>query len=65
MHIFFAFDFSSLVVKKGLGVRVMTSNTTFNNISVILWRFFSLVEETGVSRRNLPTCRKSLTNFIT
>ena len=40
MHIFFAFYFSSLVVKKGLGVRVMASNITFNNISVILWRFF-------------------------
>jgi hypothetical protein len=36
----------------------MVFNTTFNNISAIL------VEETGVPGVNLPTCRKSLTNFI-
>jgi len=29
-----------------LGVRVMVFNTTFNNISVILWRSILLVEET-------------------
>ena len=36
----------------GLGVRVMVFNTTFNNISVIMWQSVLLVEETGVSREN-------------
>ena len=40
----------------------MVFNATFNNISVILWRSVLLVEEAG---KKLPTCRKSLTNFIT
>jgi hypothetical protein len=31
---------------------VMLFNTTFNNISVILWRSVLLVEETGVPREN-------------
>jgi hypothetical protein len=46
-------------------VRVMVFNVTFNNISVISWRSVLLVEETGVPRKKSPTCRKSLTNFIT
>jgi hypothetical protein len=29
--------------------RVMVFNATFNNISVILWRSVSLVEESGVT----------------
>jgi len=56
-------------------------NATFNNISVISWRSVLLVEETGYpektadlsaqvtdklyTRRKPPTCRKSLTKFIT
>jgi len=40
----------------------MVFNATFNNISVISWQSVSLVEET---RRKLPNCRKSRTNFIT
>ena len=43
----------------------MVFNATFNNIAVISWRSVLLVEETGVSREKPPTCRKSLTNFIT
>ena len=39
----------------------MVFNATFNNISVISWRQFCWWR----SRRKLPTCRKSLTNFIT
>ena len=35
-----------------LWVRVMVFNTTFNNISVILWRSVLLVEETGVPGEN-------------
>jgi hypothetical protein len=37
-----------------VGVRVMVSNTTFNNISVtcISWRTDLLVEETGVPSEN-------------
>jgi hypothetical protein len=33
-------------------VRVMVLNTTFNNISVISWRWVLLVEETGVPGEN-------------
>ena len=46
-------------------VKVMVFNATFNNISAISWRSVLLVEEAGVPRENNPTCRKSLTNFIT
>ena len=31
---------------------VMVFNATFNNISVISWRYVLLVEETGVSKEN-------------
>jgi len=31
---------------------VMVFNTTFNNVSVILWRSVLLVEETGVPGEN-------------
>jgi len=33
-------------------VRVMVFNTTFNKISVMLWRSVLLMEETGVYREN-------------
>ena len=36
-------------------VRVMVSNTTFNNISVISWRSVLLMEETRVPRENHRT----------
>jgi hypothetical protein len=39
---------------------------TFNNISVISWRSIVLVEVTrGRGGNHRPTCRTSLTNFIT
>jgi hypothetical protein len=41
--IFFVFHF--IMVFKGLEVRVMVFNATFNNISVILWQSVLLVEE--------------------
>ena len=40
-------------------------NATFNNISAISWRSVLLGEETGGLAEKPPTCRKSLTNFIT
>jgi hypothetical protein len=43
----------------------MVVNATINNISVIFWLSVLLMEETTEPRENLPTCRKSLTNFIT
>jgi hypothetical protein len=43
-------------------VWLIVFNTTFNNISVLLWWSVVLVEE---NRRKPPTCRKSLTNFTT
>jgi hypothetical protein len=43
----------------------MGLSATFNNISaVISWRSVLLVEETVLGEKP-PTCRKSLTNFIT
>jgi hypothetical protein len=35
------------------------------NISATSWRSVLLLEEIGVPRKKPPTCRKSLTNFIT
>jgi hypothetical protein len=40
-------------------------NATFNNISVISLRSVLLVEETGGPGEQPPTCRTSLTNYIT
>ena len=40
----------------------MVFNATFNNISVISWQSVFIG---GGNRRKPPTCRKSLTNFIT
>jgi hypothetical protein len=37
-------------MRRGLGVMVF--NTTFNNISVISWRLYLLVEETGEPGEN-------------
>ena len=47
------------------GFRVMVFNATINNISAISWRSVLLVEETRVPGEKPPTCRKSLTDFIT
>jgi hypothetical protein len=41
-----------MIANTSIGVRVMVSNTTFNNISVILWWSFLLVEESGIPREN-------------
>jgi len=42
----------------------MVLKATFKNIfSVILWRSALLVEETRVTGKTPPTCRKSLTNY--
>jgi hypothetical protein len=41
----------------------MVLNATSNNISVISWLLVLLVGETGGNYT--PTCRKSLTKFIT
>jgi hypothetical protein len=42
----------------------MVFNATVNNISVNIVAAVLLMEETGVPGEKLPTCRKSLTNFI-
>ena len=52
----------SIILKSPLSKFVVK---TLSNISVILWRSVLLMEETSVPRENLPTCRRSLTNFIT
>ena len=46
---------------KGVKVRIIVFNTTFNNISVILWQSLLMVEKTGVPR-DLP---RVTDNFIT
>jgi len=50
-----------------LGVEgtVITFNATFNDISVISWRSVFIGERNQSTRRKPPTCRQSLTNFIT
>jgi len=48
-------------VDYGFSVREMVYNTTFNNLC-----YFVVVSFIGEgNRRKPPTCRKSLTNFIT
>jgi hypothetical protein len=42
---------SSYLLNGNYRVRVMVFNTTFNNISVILWRSVLFVEETGENHR--------------
>jgi len=37
---------------KGIWVRIMVFNATFNNILIIPWRSALFVEETGVPREN-------------
>jgi hypothetical protein len=41
-----------MIANTSIGVRVMVSNATFNNISVISWWSFLLVEESGIPREN-------------
>jgi hypothetical protein len=48
-----------------IGVMAMVFNTTFNNISVILWRSVFFVAWNRSTRRKPTTCHKSLINFIT
>ena len=48
------------------GYPSMVFNTTFNNISVISWLSVLLVEENGgVPGKKPPTCRKSISWFVT
>jgi hypothetical protein len=46
-----------------VGVRVMVSSATFDNISAISWRSVLLVEETGVPGEKHPTWHKSQAKF--
>jgi hypothetical protein len=43
---------NSISIMMGVRARAMVFNTTFNNISVILWWSVLLVEEIGVPREN-------------
>jgi hypothetical protein len=54
----------TLHVNVGEG-KIMVLNTTFNNMSAISWQSVLFVGETGDIQRIPPTCRKSMTNFIT
>jgi len=44
---------------------IMGFNATFNNISIISWWSFLLGGGNRSTRRKLPTCHRSLANFIT
>ena len=45
--------------------KFMVINATFNNISAISWQPVFIGGGNRSTRRKLPTCRKSQTNFIT
>jgi hypothetical protein len=45
-------------------IRVIVSNVTFNNISVISWRLVLLVEETGVPGENHRPAARHLMSLI-
>ena len=47
------FDFYPRKRFYGLGVRVMVFNSTFNNISALLWQSVLLVGKTGVPGKNI------------
>ena len=52
---------------KGLKVRVMKFNATFNNISVISWRSALLVEDTevpGTNHRSAASHRQTLSHNV-
>ena len=46
------------------GLWFMVFNVTFNNISVVMWLSFLLLEETRSTPRKPPTRRKSLTLLV-
>ena len=54
-------ELKNITILHRIRARAMIFNTTFNNISSILWQSVLLVEENGVSRENQTLC-KSLTN---
>jgi hypothetical protein len=59
-------DHSFVHLKKGGQIGgVIVFNATFNNISVISWLSCFIGGGNRSTRRKSPTCRKSLTNFIT
>ena len=45
--------------------RIMVINGTCNNISFILWQSVLSLEVNRSTQRKPPTCRRSLSNFIT
>jgi len=53
------------IQQSGLGVMVMAFNATFNYISVICVAVSFIDGGNQSTGRKLPTCRKSLANFIT
>jgi hypothetical protein len=53
------------IIKYYISVRAMVLNATFNYISVILWRSVFMGGGNRSTRRKPPTCRKSVTHFIT
>ena len=49
---------------RGLGVRVMVFNATFNNILVISWRSVLLVEKTGANHRPVACHLQTLSHNV-
>ena len=48
----------------GVKVRIIVSNASFNNISVISWRSDLLVEETGENHRPAASHRQTLSHNV-
>ena len=48
---------------RGLRVLVMMFNVTFNNISVISWRSYLLVKETGGNHRPAASHWRTLSHY--
>ncbi len=59
------FTTKSNAIPVTIDVCLMMRNATFNDISDMSWRSSFIGGGNRRTRRKPPTCRKSLTNFIT
>jgi hypothetical protein len=67
ISIYTIFQYKSFVrekPKKGVRVRIVVFNATFNNISVISWRSVLLKEESGVPRVDRPQVTDKLYHIM-
>jgi hypothetical protein len=62
-HAISSVAFRKIRVAQLLVFWVRVTNATFNNISVISWRYVLLVQETGVPAEKLLKFEEKLSNF--